>query len=705
MAAGLVAVLVWAVLRNQEAGAAYERDTVRAFIEARGAYMLEALEAATDEASRPPLPAGAPNEVWFERNFSDPLHDTFKFEQNFILNRNGEVLFASAYGKPLDGPALAKVSGTLKELVRNVQGQEGSAGVVMRGPLSGLVAVRLLAATPEQGAAASPAREPVYAVAVDELNDDLFSKLGGTFDASAFRVAEGGVNGTSVLPLNDLSDGRDLSLVWPTAHEANATLMRVAPPVALLSTLLLLLCLGMLYQARRTRRTLVESEAAATKLASRDVLTGLPNRVQFMAELERAIVDLPPGEFLALMFIDLDGFKDINDTLGHSAGDTLLREAANRLSQSLGGRNVAARFGGDEFVLLARSKDMAGIETQIRNVLDGLLAPVRLEGASLTVGASIGVALAPLDATNVPDLLRRADIALYRAKSRRRGGAVRFEPQFERELKRRRNIELELAHALERNEFSLVFQPETDVGTRRIVGFEALLRWDHPERGRLLPSEFLWVAEGTSFITRIDNWVLRTACQQALPLGDVTLAVNMSPITLRHPGLTEQVMQVLEETGFPPHRLEIEITESAIIGEEDEINSVLARLRNLGIRLALDDFGTGNASLVHVRHLPVTKIKIDRSFIMNLGVARDAASIVEYVVRLGRSLGITLTAEGVETEEQLRFLRSFGAQQAQGYLFSAPLPIAAASAHLEANRQAFPAVVRPWRRTVSERLV
>ncbi|WP_188576618.1 putative bifunctional diguanylate cyclase/phosphodiesterase [Azorhizobium oxalatiphilum] len=691
-----MSLLVWALFQNETAGEAQEREVVRSFLAARSSYMLQALDAVSERTQQAEAARGGLTVTEVRESLAEPLRETFGFEHAFVLNKDGSLLFASARGKELSGAEQARIAPLLKTLSGTVGSRNEATGVVDQGGIAGLVAIRVL----------DSSQVAASVVAIDDLNSDLFSALGKPFDPAAFTLAEGTqFKGLNSVSMADMADGHGLVLAWPAArHEASA-LSRVAPSVAILSLLLLLLCIGMLIHARRGAAALVRSEAEASQLASRDSLTGLPNRVQFLAELERAITDLPPGDLLAVMFIDLDGFKDINDTLGHSYGDALLRTVGDRLSKGLIGRSVAARFGGDEFVLMTRAPDNDRISQQIDMVMRALHDPVVVEGVTLSVAASVGVALAPEDANNVPDLLRRADIALYRAKSRRRGGAVRFEPQFERELKRRRSLEIELADALEHEQFSLVFQPEIDVETRRIVGFEALLRWDHPGRGRLLPVDFLWVAEGTTLITRIDSWVLRTACMQARDLGDVTLAVNMSPVTLRHAGVADEVMRILEETGFPPHRLEIEITETAIIGEAREITDVLARLRNSGIRLALDDFGTGHASLLHVRNLPVSKIKIDRTFICNLGVARDAASIVEYVVRLGRSLGITLTAEGVETEEQLRFLRAFGAQQAQGYLFSAPLPVEAATAMLEANRKAFPALVRPWRRTVSERLV
>lgn len=689
----VLAILVWGLMEGDRRREQQERETVRAFLLAHAEHMLQALSLTARTAENPPPSGGPLSEAWFQSVFGRPLNDTFGFEQNFLLRQDGEVLYASSSGKPLPPGALEEMRPALRKLVQ--QAQEQATGVVDQGGLTGLAAVKLVKPRPD---ATTGVTEPVYAVTVDLLNEDLFKSLGTNFQPRAFHLGRSGAGAPEgVLALDDMVDGHPLTLSWPEERPGLALLKQVAPPVALLSTSLLVFCLVMLLEARRAATALAQSEAQATMLASQDVLTGLANRMHVLMELEAALVDLHPDRAFALMFVDLDGFKDINDTLGHAAGDMLLRTVADRLSACIRQRGTAGRIGGDEFVLLAPVDRPADADHLALEVFRRLDEPILLDGVELTIGASIGIAVAPFDATVGQDLMRRADIALYRAKNMGRGAAVRFEPNFEWELQRRRTLELELTEALDSNQLSLVYQPQVDLDTRRIIGFEALVRWNHPQRGRLLPGEFLWVAEGTSLITRIDDWVLRHACAEAKAFDGVMLAVNMSPVNLRQPGVVERVMRVLHETGFPPERLELELTESAVIGTECEVNQMLERLHASGIALALDDFGTGHASLVHVRRLPVSKIKIDRSFISNLGVERDAASIVEYVIRLGRSLGITLTAEGVDNAEQVRFLRAFGAQQAQGFFYSAPLPVAAAADLLAQNREQFPA--RPTSRS------
>nr|WP_272903957.1 bifunctional diguanylate cyclase/phosphodiesterase [Xanthobacter agilis] len=437
-------------------------------------------------------------------------------------------------------------------------------------------------------------------------------------------------------------------------------------------------------RARRLAAALSESESRAQELVKCDQLTGLFSRNHFTVLLDQALRAPMATPYLAVVFVDLDGFKAVNDTHGHAVGDALLQVVGRRLRGCLGERGAVARIGGDEFVLYAGYTTEAEFGSLVASLYGVLSIPVQVEALDLRVDASMGAARAPQNGSTSGELMRLADIALYRAKADGGGIFRNFEPAFEQEQLRIRRTEQELLRALERGELTVLYQPQVDVETERIVGFEALVRWDHPTRGRLLPGVFVPIAERSRLITRIDAFVLRRACADAKLLTGVTLSVNLSPINLRAAGIADDILATLRETGFDPNRLELEITESALI--DPGAAMPLNRLRESGIRLALDDFGTGHASLVHVRRYPITKIKVDRSFIMNLGIQRDAASIVEYVVRLGRSLGVTVTAEGVETREQLRFLRAFGAHHAQGYLFSPPLPLEAAVKLLECQR-------------------
>ncbi|MBB6309515.1 putative bifunctional diguanylate cyclase/phosphodiesterase [Xanthobacter tagetidis] len=612
------------------------------------------------------------------------LRDQFGFEMTYVIDADGRVLYASELGTLGAHEALGWIAPAFSRQMSRWRAGPGSGLAVADGE-AGLVAARPLAATQ----VGQNLRQPLIIVTVDVVDEAFLSDVFGKLDLPPMHlVRDAAAQSPEAVAMANLLDGPRAGFVWNTSEQEYGPLNQLAMIIAAAALVLCLVFLALMVRARRAAAALALSEARARELAQRDSLTGLANRGHFIAELKDALAGRGEGEAIALLFIDLDGFKEVNDSVGHTGGDELLAVVARRLRGCVGDRGLAARFGGDEFVLFTRYRQEAELASLVAALFGVLDIPVHVGGIDLAVSASMGAARAPRDARTSDELLSLADVALYRAKSEGRGTYRLFEPHFERERLERRRTEVELAAALDRGELNLVFQPQVDVESERIVGFEALVRWDHPTRGRILPGAFIPVAEGSRLINRLDAYVLRSACEQAKELPGVTISVNMSPLNLRHAGMVDNIIATLRQTDFDPRRLEIEITESAILDASAEGQDALARLRGLGVRLALDDFGTGHASLVHVRRFPITKIKIDKSFILNLGVQRDAASIVEYVVRLGRSLGITLTAEGVETREQLRFLRAFGAHQAQGYLFSPPLPLQAAAALLKRQAEA-----------------
>jgi predicted signal transduction protein with EAL and GGDEF domain len=350
-------------------------------------------------------------------------------------------------------------------------------------------------------------------------------------------------------------------------------------------------------------------------------------------------------------------------------GDELLTVAAWRLA-SIKNNLAAVRLGGDEFAILLPFDNQDEVGVISRHILENLRQQTPAGDHVLTVSASIGVAIAPEHATDPETLLRRADIALYRARSEGRGTLRMFDPGYEDALHKRGKIERELAGALANEELIIRFQPQLSVDGERLLGVEALVRWNHPERGVVPPTEFVPTAEHSGLIVRLDEWVLRRACEEAAHWPDISLAVNLSPLNFHHSDMVARLVRVLEETSFNPRRLEIEITESMLLNATPEVLGQLAEMRQMGIRIVLDDFGTGYSSLGYLRSFPVDKIKIDKSFVQNLGVTEESAAIIECVARLGRALGLTITAEGVETKEQHRFVRAAGCHQLQGFLFS-----------------------------------
>jgi diguanylate cyclase (GGDEF)-like protein len=437
----------------------------------------------------------------------------------------------------------------------------------------------------------------------------------------------------------------------------------------------------------RMSSDIVEREKRITQLAFNDLLTALPNRANFNQHIDHQLrlVGRRGGQ-VALLCMDLDNFKAINDTLGHPTGDELLRRVAARLGEQVGDVFVA-RLGGDEFVLVRPfDGDTAAIDDLARRALAAVEAPTHIGEHVLDNKASIGIAIAPADGANGNALLRSAELALYKAKEAGRGTYRFFEESMNALAQERRALEVDLRQALGNGELELHYQPLFHLGADRVGGFEALLRWNHPTRGYVSPVEFIPVAEETGLIVPIGTWVLQEACRQAARWPDhVRVAVNVSSIQFQRPGLSHVVLQALQNSGLAPARLEIEITESIFLERSDSILQLLHSLRGLGVRIALDDFGTGYSSLSYLQSFPFDKIKIDRSFVMELQSRPGAAAIVKAIIDLAGALGMETTAEGVEETAQLAILRKQGATSIQGFLFSKAVPADEATALLKAK--------------------
>jgi diguanylate cyclase (GGDEF)-like protein/PAS domain S-box-containing protein len=428
------------------------------------------------------------------------------------------------------------------------------------------------------------------------------------------------------------------------------------------------------------------AEARIAFMAHHDALTSLPNRILLRLEMEQALTRIERhGKMVAVMCIDLDNFKAVNDTLGHPLGDLLLQAVAERLEDALRQVDTVARLGGDEFaVLQAEVGDPAEVTALAQRLLAALQEPVDLDGHQVAVGASIGIALAPGDGADVDRLLKNADIALYRAKADGKATFRFFEPEMDARVQARRRLEVDLRAAMQSAALDVHYQPLVDLDSSRISGFEALIRWRHPLRGEIPPAEFIPVAEESGLISQIGSFVLRKACRDAARWpSDVRIAVNLSPVQFRPGNLLQLVTDALAESGLTPDRLELEITESLLLEKSDQVVATLHTLRALGVRIAMDDFGTGYSSLSYLRSFPFDKIKIDRSFIHDLASNADSRAIVRAIVSLGASLGMTITAEGVEEEVDLNCLRAEGCTEAQGHLFSHARPIEEATALLQ----------------------
>jgi diguanylate cyclase (GGDEF)-like protein len=418
------------------------------------------------------------------------------------------------------------------------------------------------------------------------------------------------------------------------------------------------------------------SEDRIAHMARHDALTDLPNRVLLLEQLNHEIKRVKRGECLAVLCLDLDQFKSVNDALGHHIGDELLKLVGERLRGCTRELDIVARMGGDEFaIIMTQMEQAADAATLSKRIRDSVIKPYQVEGHQIVTDISIGISVAPMDAVESAELLRNADMALYDAKADGRGTFRFFEPEMNTRMKVRRELEMDLRKALATEQFELHYQPLVVLETNEVNAFEALLRWNHPSRGLISPADFIPIAEETGLIVPLGEWVLKAACDEAVNWPEhIKVAVNLSPAQLNSRNLVSMVTSALNESGMAPHKLQLEITETVLLQNTFTTLATLHELRKMGVQIALDDFGTGYSSLSYLRSFPFDKIKIDRSFIQDLANGAEPLAIVNAVAGLAKCLNMTSTAEGVETQQQMEVLQSIGCTEMQGYLFSHARP-------------------------------
>ncbi|WP_138495075.1 putative bifunctional diguanylate cyclase/phosphodiesterase [Paenibacillus pinistramenti] len=435
-----------------------------------------------------------------------------------------------------------------------------------------------------------------------------------------------------------------------------------------------------LHMLMESQAQLRQKEDKLHKLAYFDTVSGLPNRVYLMELLESSLAE--PDQKAALLFIDTDNFKNINDTLGHKEGDQLIKQVGERLTGMLPSGAMLFRFGGDEFVMLVReAAALEQLQLLTRQLLKGIKEPFQFGQSELHLSVSIGIALYPEHASNPEELIKNADLALYHAQKLGKSSSVVYDAVMQKELQSRMLIESHLVSALDHDEFELHYQPQVDAATGRITGFEALLRWNNSELGRVSPDKFIRIAEDSRQINAIGEWVLLTASSFLKDLhdagyADCKMSVNISVMQLKQEGFVDTLAEILEDVGLPPNRLEIEITESLFMesGERRDLIAKLDQVRQMGIGIALDDFGTGYSSLDYLRELPITTLKMDKKFVDPIEAEEESRSLASAILLIGHSLGLRIVAEGVETPKQLDFLKANNCDMIQGYLYSKPLP-------------------------------
>jgi diguanylate cyclase len=477
------------------------------------------------------------------------------------------------------------------------------------------------------------------------------------------------------VPVSDLRGERLGYLSWDFAKPGSALLPNLMLMI-IVGIIAIALAFGVLFdRLRRLGAEMAREEAEAERLASHDHLSGLLNRRSFnervAEELERC---KRSHSGFALHIVDLDRFKEVNDTLGHQAGDEVIRETARRISATVRGADIVARLGGDEFGIVQinteTTLEAGALATRLRAALN---QPISIGGAEISVGCSIGIALAPHDDNDGDGLLHLADSALYEAKNDGRNRHRFFEQSIDASMKMKQLVEEELRDAINNDQLELHYQPQVSADGQRILGVEALVRWRHPVRGLIPPIEFISLAEERGLIVPLSNWVLTRACEDGQRWGQLKVAVNVSATQFKQPHFVRDLVAAVEASGFDLTRLELELTEGMIVEDEEKAELAINDLQEYGISLALDDFGTGYSSLIYLRRFSFDKIKIDRSFLEAMESTGESAILVHSVVHLGRALGLTVCAEGIETEEQQRFLQAVGCHELQGYLFSKPV--------------------------------
>jgi diguanylate cyclase (GGDEF)-like protein len=633
---------------------------------------------------------------WLHRHFGGRLYQAGLYDLSFVLNADNRPIYSSIGGilahnlSTLDlEPELLALAGEVRS---NFEGAAtlgdllAAAGETIPPPapiyrsvftrVDGRPAILAAVAAPQLTGATEGQVAPSLIVAVVAYIDQhILREIEREMAIEGLRLSGSpeAKEGEISVELPMLAGDAPAWMFWQANRPGTDILARIAPALGIITLFFGFVTLIVLRTMRSSTQELEISERRAVEMAYRDPLTGLANRLRLVETLREQIPVLAPGQKLALFFLDLDGFKDINDTLGHPVGDELLAMVGERLEGILGSKGMTVRFGGDEFAVLAPISQTEEVAKIAERIIETVRQPVSAAEHILNVGVTLGVSLAPEHGTEPEELLRRADIALYKAKADGRGSHRIFDQADETVLHNRRAIERDIERAMWHDEFFTVYQPLYSADGERMEGVETLVRWQHPERGMVPPADFIDVAEKSGLIVKLDEWVLRKACEHGLAWPDISVAVNMSPANFRQSNLAERVKRVVEETGFDPRRLEIEITEGMLLNANEDVMFDLQELREFGIRFAIDDFGTGYSSLGYLGSFPIDKIKIDQSFVQNLGVKEDAAAIVECVARLGRALGLAVTAEGVETLAQHRFVRAAGCQQIQGYLMSKPL--------------------------------
>ncbi len=637
------------------------------------------------------LRTAARDQEWIDGNLGSWMHDYFGHNESYILDRENRPIYAAISAEPASASIYAERAAEIAPLATQLRAIMAEVSEGLDNPYEELAEVSVVAPLRFDDVAAivsvvpiisdtgevpqTPGTESLH-VALQYVDAELAQRIGTPIELRDVAFGSAQPQGDRAgVAVTDPS-GNDIAwLTWQPEQPGTALLMRMLPVLLAAGLLGALILWWIVRHLLRVSGQLQVSEAQARFLAHHDALTGLPNRTLFQDRLTQAMrAAARSGQPVALVAIDLDKFKLINDSLGHPAGDELIRQVGNRLVELVRASDTVARFGGDEFMILLRDvADDDGLRRLCARIVEHLSRPYELLGNTGYIGASVGAVRASSADNAWDELMHRADIALYRAKSEGRGRYSVFEAKMGKIEHDRNQIESDLRAALDSGiGLNLVYQPFCD-DDGQVTGAEALCRWDHPKHGALSPEIFIRIAEDRGLIDRLGQWVLETACRFAVSTDLAKIAVNVSPMQLKHPEFVSMVLDTLRDTGLAPKRLELELTEKVLLDQSTGIREKIGQLRAAGITIALDDFATGNSSLQYLRDFRVDSVKIDRSFGARLGKDEESDHLVQAIFELARAMGISVTVEGVETEMQRDRLAAMGCKTFQGYLLHRPM--------------------------------
>jgi diguanylate cyclase (GGDEF)-like protein len=696
VAVAIICVVLAVLSSSQRANnmsLAREQSLIRHAIIDQGSRVLRETESVSTRQSAIKAIAVAYDEAWVEQWVGHWLKTLFSHDVIMVIDAGDHVQYVTARdGHDAAAEDLRTAVRTGDALVRKGQDTapdgaiaiETGAGATPNGGHSAAwmqqfngqpAIVAAVAIGSEADLANGAARAPLV-MAVKYLGTDTLRKIGDSLQLTGLRSVavepDGGERQS--LEFTDTAGQTVGRLSWIPAQPGRAVATSVLPFIGLALLAFVALAGLVLHHMQRTTRAIAAGETRLRHLALHDPICGLPNRIYFSERLAAVIGQVRRGgPTAAVFYIDLDHFKDVNDTLGHHVGDELILHVTQRLSRVVRGDDVVARLGGDEFAIVTVCEsDSYSLQAIAGRIIAAVCAPYGINGHNIMIGASIGIAVIDRRARDATDIMRYADMALYRAKNEGRNRACVYDAAMDADLSRRKLLEGDLLEALRNDGLHAVYQPIVNAAGETMIGVEALARWTHPTQGIISPADFIPIAEHAGLIVELGEWILRRACLDGRNWPGLTVAVNVSPLQFRRSDFVDMVERVLEETGFDASRLELEITESTLIGNQEAAELSMLRLKAIGVRLALDDFGTGYSSLLYLRRFPFDKLKIDSSFVHSIETAPDAAAIVHAIVSLGRGLGMRVTAEGVENAEQHLFLRAAGVHSMQGYRFGRP---------------------------------